>query len=280
MPADGAPGAWLASEFATGISRVLESMTGEAPTVNYDHHEISAADLSTDPDGILWWEQPLSLSSEAMVWVGANQQAWDGIGGRVLRSAGVEEVDAESARGTYLEIITQTLSAIAAAVSARARREIACGAGKESAPSSAGHVVSFSFQIGFNDSELEVLASFHDSVVNPAEETPAMSDLNTAAASPSAPAPAPTPPPNSMDLLFDVELPVSISFGRAQLPLKDVIKLTTGSIVELNRSVSEPVEVIVNNCVIARGEVVVVEGNYGIRIKQVVSRQERLRTLN
>ncbi len=61
--------------------------------------------------------------------------------------------------------------------------------------------------------------------------------------------------------------------------LKDVIKLTTGSIVELNRALSEPVEVIVNNCVIARGEVVVVEGNYGIRIKQVISRQERLRTL-
>ncbi|MGD1090960.1 MAG: FliM/FliN family flagellar motor switch protein [Bryobacteraceae bacterium] len=58
------------------------------------------------------------------------------------------------------------------------------------------------------------------------------------------------------------------------------MKLTTGSVVELNRAVSEPVEVIVNNCVIARGEVVVVEGNFGVRIQQVISRQERLRTLN
>ena len=82
-----------------------------------------------------------------------------------------------------------------------------------------------------------------------------------------------------MDLLFDVELPVSVSFGRAQLPLKDVIKLTTGSIIELNRAATEPVEVIVNNCVIARGEVVVVEGNFGVRIGQVISRRERLRTL-
>ena len=79
---------------------------------------------------------------------------------------------------------------------------------------------------------------------------------------------------------MDVELPVSVSFGRAQVALKDVIKLTTGSIVELNRSIAEPVEVIVNNCVIARGEVVVVEGNFGVRIQQVISRQERLRTLN
>jgi flagellar motor switch protein FliN len=86
----------------------------------------------------------------------------------------------------------------------------------------------------------------------------------------------------TFELLLDVELPVSVSFGRAQVPLKDVLKLTTGSIVELNRAVSEPVEVIVNNCVIARGVVVVVvvEGNFGVRIQEVISRQERLRTLN
>ncbi len=89
-----------------------------------------------------------------------------------------------------------------------------------------------------------------------------------------------TPAPKTFDLLMDVELPVSISFGRAQVPLKDVLKLSTGSIVELNRSIGEPVEVIVNNCVIALGEVVVIEGNFGVRIQQVISRQERLRTLH
>jgi flagellar motor switch protein FliN len=83
----------------------------------------------------------------------------------------------------------------------------------------------------------------------------------------------------TFDLLLDVELPISVSFGRAQLALKDVLKLTTGSIVELNRAITEPVEIIVNNCVIARGEVVVLDGNFGVRIQGVVSRQERLRTL-
>jgi flagellar motor switch protein FliN/FliY len=78
---------------------------------------------------------------------------------------------------------------------------------------------------------------------------------------------------------MEVELPVGVSFGRTQMKLKDAIRLSTGSIVELNKSLSEPVEIIVNNCVIARGEVVVVEGNYGVRIKEIVSREERLRTL-
>jgi flagellar motor switch protein FliN/FliY len=83
----------------------------------------------------------------------------------------------------------------------------------------------------------------------------------------------------TLDLLLEVELPVSVSFGRTEIPFKDVVKLSTGSILELNRAVSEPVEIIVNNCVIARGEVVVIEGNYGVRVTQVISRQERLRTL-
>jgi flagellar motor switch protein FliN/FliY len=88
------------------------------------------------------------------------------------------------------------------------------------------------------------------------------------------------PAPPSMELLLDVEMPVSVSFGRTQLPLKEVIKLSTGSIIELNRTISEPVEVIVNNCVIARGEVVVIEGNYGVRIQQIVSRSERLKSVD
>jgi flagellar motor switch protein FliN/FliY len=83
----------------------------------------------------------------------------------------------------------------------------------------------------------------------------------------------------TFDLLLDVELPVSVSFGRAHVPLKDVLKLTTGSIVELSRAIVEPVDVIVNNCVIAKGEVVVVEGNFGVRIQHVISRSERLRTI-
>jgi flagellar motor switch protein FliN/FliY len=83
-----------------------------------------------------------------------------------------------------------------------------------------------------------------------------------------------------MEMLLDVELPVAVSFGRTHMALKEVIKLSTGSIIELNRTITEPVEVIVNNCVVARGEVVVIEGNYGVRIQQIVSRSERLKSID
>ncbi len=84
------------------------------------------------------------------------------------------------------------------------------------------------------------------------------------------------PSPPTLELLLDVELPLSISFGRTYLALRDVLKLSTGSIVELNCPANAYVDVIVNNCTIARGEVVVIEGNYGVRIDEIISRRERM----
>jgi flagellar motor switch protein FliN/FliY len=86
----------------------------------------------------------------------------------------------------------------------------------------------------------------------------------------------PTKLPPTLDLLLDVEMPVSVSFGRTFLPVREVLKLATGSIIELDRPVNQHVEVVVNNCVIARGEVVVIEGNYGVRIHEIISRNDRM----
>ena len=80
-------------------------------------------------------------------------------------------------------------------------------------------------------------------------------------------------------MLLDVDLDLSVSFGTTEMPLQDVLKLASGSIVELNRSVNEPVDVLVNNCVVARRDVVVIDGNYGIRITEIVSRKERIQSI-
>jgi len=213
-----------------------------------------------------------------LIWIGARRQSWEEIGNRILKSAGVEDGDPESIRSTYLEIVNQALSGVASALSARARTEVACVDGQEAPPSASGDGLSYSFEIGVGDQTFPVIGVFSKTLTDLPDRA-AQADTPRQLSPPAKSAPADGNKPTAIDLLLDVELPVSVSFGRAQLPLKDVIKLTTGSIVELNRAVSEPVDVIVNNCVIARGEVVVVEGNFGVRIRQVVSRQERLRTL-
>lgn len=81
---------------------------------------------------------------------------------------------------------------------------------------------------------------------------------------------------NTLAVLLNESVRVSVVFGRTTLPLQKIVKLTKGAVLDLGGSLRQPVEVVVNNRVIASGEVVVVEGNYGVRIHTVVSRQERL----
>ncbi len=82
----------------------------------------------------------------------------------------------------------------------------------------------------------------------------------------------------ALELVMNLEMPLSISFGSTELDLAHVLDLAVGSSVELNRAPTDLVEVLVNGAVIARGELVVVDGNYGVRIKEIASAPERLRT--
>jgi flagellar motor switch protein FliN/FliY len=77
------------------------------------------------------------------------------------------------------------------------------------------------------------------------------------------------PEPANLDLVMDVELNVTLRFGQRQLSLREVMELTSGSVVELDRQVEEPVELLLNGMVIARGEAVVIDGNYGLRVTEV-----------
>ena len=99
--------------------------------------------------------------------------------------------------------------------------------------------------------------------------------------------PAPTPPPAplvpardpKLELLMDVELDVTLRFGERQMVLRDILDLSAGSVVELNQYVQDPVELLVGKKVIARGEVVVVDGNYGLRVMEIISPMERIESL-
>ncbi len=82
-----------------------------------------------------------------------------------------------------------------------------------------------------------------------------------------------------IDMLLDVTLPISIELGRTSMPIEDILNLGPGSVVELNRLAGEPVDLLVNDKLIAKGEVVVVDENFGVRVTTMVSHEERLRSL-
>jgi flagellar motor switch protein FliN/FliY len=73
----------------------------------------------------------------------------------------------------------------------------------------------------------------------------------------------------NLNIFMDDELNVSLRFGQRQLPLREVLELTSGSVVELDRLVDDPVELLLDGKVIARGEAVIVDGNYGLRVTEI-----------
>jgi flagellar motor switch protein FliN/FliY len=83
----------------------------------------------------------------------------------------------------------------------------------------------------------------------------------------------------TLDVIMDIDLPLVVRFGRTELPLKALTALGPGSVIDLGRSPDEPVEVLISNRVVARGEVVIVSGNYGVRVRDVVSPTERARSM-
>lgn len=83
----------------------------------------------------------------------------------------------------------------------------------------------------------------------------------------------------NLDLIMDVELPISVRFGQTTMLLEDILKLGHGSVIELEKLAEEPVDLLVNGRLLARGEVVVADGHYAIRITQLESPAERIRSL-
>ncbi|MCK4301320.1 MAG: flagellar motor switch protein FliN [candidate division Zixibacteria bacterium] len=83
----------------------------------------------------------------------------------------------------------------------------------------------------------------------------------------------------NIDMLLDVNLPVSIELGRTKMSISDILALGPGSVVELAKLAGEPVDLLVNYKVVARGEVVVVDENFGVRVTQLLTPEERLKIL-
>lgn len=83
-----------------------------------------------------------------------------------------------------------------------------------------------------------------------------------------------------LDLLLDIPLEISVELGRVKMLVKDVVELGTGSIVEIDKAAGEPVDVMVNGRLVARGEVVVIEDNFGVRITEILNAQDRITKLN
>ncbi|WP_342581167.1 flagellar motor switch phosphatase FliY [Ureibacillus sp. FSL W7-1570] len=83
----------------------------------------------------------------------------------------------------------------------------------------------------------------------------------------------------NLNMLLDIPLQVTVELGRTKHSVREILQLTSGSIIELNRLAGEPVDILVNNRLIAKGEVVVIDENFGVRITDIISQTERINNL-
>ena len=85
---------------------------------------------------------------------------------------------------------------------------------------------------------------------------------------------------NDIDMIMDIPVLMSVELGRTKIPIKHILQLAQGSVVELDGLAGEPMNVLINGCLIAQGEVVVVNEKFGIRLTDIITPSERIRKLN
>lgn len=282
---------WLTSSWASSLSdAVSEKPPDLAPSVvPHDPSPVAWAKWA-DP---LWVEVPCGVAEGAVMRAGCARATAAALGA-LFR--GGNEIDEELVDETFRELVSRIVEGVASAVLTHSGKNL------ESGPAVAAQApmltdLGLEFRVELDgathllavvpNAEMlgEVLAlrgaqhaasvaseqSPDDHFGDAREVAQAAGDDGAVRLSNSA--------QKNLRMLLDVELDLAISFGSTDLPLQDVLKLASGSIVELNRNAADPVDVLVNGRVIARGEVVVVDGNYGIRITEIVSRQERIRSV-
>ena len=235
--------------FVSAVSEALSEAGPEAVQVNWS----LTGDAPENAEGWTWWSGGLSTHAGANFFVGAPQETWEKLG----RGASDENA-VESAT-------TLVSRCFAAAVAGQFGDGAAAqDAGPSGAPAESWTRISIqiNYPAGQWPSACCVLSPEFEEALGGTKET--------------APAAAATVTPpagrvNPNDLLMHVQVPVSVSFGGTQIRMKDLLSLATGSVVELDQSLHDNVEVRVNDRLIARGEVVAVDGNYGVRVLELVS---------
>jgi len=148
------------------------------------------------------------------------------------------------------------------------------------APTDGESKISRAFQLKSADQAWTILVRDEVKAPQAAKAEPA----GAAAVPPPAPAPPPGPPPcpplnSGIELMLDVELDASLRFGCREMPLAEILDLGPGDVVQLDRHIADPVDLIVGDKIVARGEVVLINGNFGLRITEVAAPRKRLESI-
>ncbi len=243
------------------FSRAVEMFSGEQPGITCGRARSLASSETAD---LLWWKQTFAGAEEFTVWIGTKEATWSALGG-------MPSVSSEEAQSTYLEIVGQAQHGAATVVSVGLPKPIRCQEGQISTVPKLDGCLYALVGLTLTSGELPAITIVIEPSITavlgrgvPETSQPKSARPETQMMNP------------MLERLMDLELPLSVALGRAQMPIREVLKVTSGSLIELDQNIGDRVELIVHGTVVARGEVVSIKGNYGVRIKEIISRQDRM----
>lgn len=248
----------LVTRWIEEFGRAVEMFTGEKPTLTrfVQEKDLDAGSISANT----WWEQVTEGDGSFTVWAGATESLWNALG------------EGAEAQSSFFEMLSQANQGTAAVFSAGFPKPLRCLDGESKAPVLPLNVATEQIKVVFRGADAGVISFVVEkkafAILSP--EEPESEKEKSAASPPLGVTPA------MLARLLDLQLPVSVLLGRAPITVKEALKLMSGSVIELDRHVGDHVEIMVHGTVVATGEIVSVKGNYGVRIKEVISRQDRL----
>jgi flagellar motor switch protein FliN/FliY len=253
--------AW-AGEFITSV----EMFTGATVVVDTE---------PVDPEGFaserrVWHEQSFTREGTATLWVGVPLS-------RCLVLTSEATTDETEGLSLYRELLSQSLQAAAQVLNTGALPGMRCATTftTEAPPASATSSTVATFRLG--SQLIPITFRYDDNFDALMGPLVAVAEPTASPAAPAHVAPATEPDlPSELERFVGVDLPVRVVLGRATLRLRDILKLTVGSLIELDARPGDLADVCVHDSVLARGEVVSIRGNYGVRIANVMSERDRL----
>lgn len=254
-------------DWAKEFARSVEMFAGEKAAVT--SAPAGPADFADAAD-YSWWKQSFEGRGAFVVWSGAPEESWRALGGAMAAAP-------EQAQEAFLEMLGQAQQGAAAVSSAGLPQPLRCAEAEQSPPPPLESLTAHRIGIEFRGTALPplLLAIEPDAAavlgLGPESQKPAAAGSKAVARTAESESGS-----EMLDRLLEVNLPLSVALGRTTMPVRDILKMTPGALVELDRDIGEFVEIVVNGTVVARGEVVSVKGNYGVRIKEIISREDRL----
>jgi flagellar motor switch protein FliN/FliY len=244
------------------FSRAVETHMNQRPEVAHARVE-RPEQWEQNAASLLWWKQEAD-SAGFGIWIGAEEPCWSALGGAPEEGG--------EAKQAYFGLLKQANQSLAVTAGAGFSRPLRWREGMvEEAQPALETLELLEVRITLAGKALPPMLVGVERAAQILEASSVALREADAARQPAVGSASPM-----LSRLMDLQLPVTVLLGRAVLPIRDVLKIASGSLIELDRQIDDYVEVRVHGTVVARGEIVSVRGNYGVRIKEIISRQDRI----